>query len=56
MFLDPLVRGTDPDPDPDLSLSHKDVERTEVMLAKEKILKQNICKKKLFNYKKKKFV
>jgi hypothetical protein len=30
----PLVRGTDSAPDPDPSLSHKGVERTEIMLAK----------------------
>jgi hypothetical protein len=30
--LDPLVRGTDPAPDP--FLSHKCVERTEIMPAK----------------------
>jgi hypothetical protein len=41
MFLghpDPLVRGIDPAPDPapdpDLPFSFKDVERTEIMLAK----------------------
>ncbi len=31
---DPLVRDMDPDLAPDPSLSHKDVERTEIMLAK----------------------
>ncbi len=39
MFLglpdpDPLVRGMNPDPDPDPSLSHKGVQRTEIMLTK----------------------
>jgi hypothetical protein len=32
---DPLVRGADPDPAPDPSLSHKCVERSEVMAAKQ---------------------
>jgi hypothetical protein len=46
MFLglpdpDPLVRGTDLDPDP--SVSYKWVERTEIMLAKEKN-KKNLAK------------
>jgi hypothetical protein len=31
---DPLVRGTIPDSDPDSSLSHRCVERTEIMPAK----------------------
>ncbi len=39
MFLglpdpDPLVRGMDPAPDPEPSLFSKNVERTEIMLAK----------------------
>jgi hypothetical protein len=31
---DPLVRGTEPEPAPDPSLSRKDVELTEITLAK----------------------
>ncbi len=35
--LDPLVRGMDPASDPDPSISHKGVERMEIMLAKLKV-------------------
>jgi hypothetical protein len=40
--LDPSVRGTDPDQNP--SLSHKGVERTEILLQN-KILTHNFSKK-----------
>jgi hypothetical protein len=50
MFLglqdpDPVVRGIGMDPIPDPSLSHKGVERTEIMLVKIKFSRKILAKK-----------